>query len=65
MQSNWRISKGTSDMKLKAGLGPDGQKNPQRQVRRNTVRVGVTIEAKPLTEEQGQSRKRVNEKPDK
>lgn len=29
MQSNWRISEGTSDMKLKAGLGPDGQKNPK------------------------------------
>lgn len=29
MQSNWGISEGTSDMKLKAGLGPDGQKKNQ------------------------------------
>lgn len=40
-------------------------KKTRRKVRRKTVRVGVTTEAKTLTEEQGQSRKRVNEKPDK
>lgn len=44
-------------MKLKAVIGP-GEQKPQRQVMRNTLRVEVTIEAKIVTEEQGQSRKR-------
>lgn len=29
MQSNWGVNEGTADGKLKAGLGPDGQKNPK------------------------------------
>lgn len=57
MQSNWGVSEGTSDVKLKAGLGPGGQKKSQGQVREKCNTSGSNYRSK-NTEKEGQSGKR-------